>query len=186
MAGVRYSSWKVNVRLLLPAAAAALCACQNMPEPYAPPVQRQPFENFKPYRAIRVVNMSDDDAQDHFVQDIAAKLEGSWRWCQQRPTVWIRMPYNENVRYTIDFTLPEATFQQTGPVTVSFYVNGRLLDQMRYTSPGMLHFEKPVPQDWIKPGDRAMVAAGIDKLWNSPDVPGARLGFILTRIGLTQ
>src|SRR5437879_3567505 len=102
--------------MLVVAAAVGLGACQNMPEPYAPPMQRQPFENFPPHR---IVNMGDPDASAHFVQDISDKLEGNWRWCQQRPTIRVRSRSNENLRYVIDFSLPEVTFRDTGPVTLS-------------------------------------------------------------------
>ncbi len=156
-----------------------------MPEPYAPPVQRQPFENFPPQRTARVINMSDPDATVYFVQDISGKLEGTWRWCQQRPTIRIRSRTNENLKYLIDFTLPEATFRDTGPVTLSFYVNDHLLDRVQYRSPGQLHFEKPVPPEWVTPDQDSTIAAEIDKMWVSKE-DGARLGFILVRMGLTQ
>ena len=172
-------------RCLLLAAALALCACQNMPEPYTPPVQRQPFENFRPYRVSRIVNMSDGDAEAHFVQDITPGLEGNWRWCRRRPTIKINMRVNDNVRFTIDFAIAEATFKETGPVTMSFFVNDRLLDKVHYPESGQKHFEKPVPAEWIEPGKEAILAAEIDKVYVAK-ADQARLGFILTRIGLTQ
>ena len=156
-----------------------------MPEPYAPPEQRQPFENFRPYRYSAVINMSDGDAASHFVQDISPGLSETWRWTGQRPTVRLLMHANENLHYTIDFTIPAVTFEQTGPVTISFLVNGHLLDSVRYTSPGDRHFTKPVPVEWVEKDKEATVAAEIDKLWVSKD-DGSRLGFILTSIGLKQ
>jgi hypothetical protein len=162
-----------------------LAGCQNMPEPYAPPVQRQPFENFRPYRTTRIIDMSDGDAETHFVRDIVAGSSTSWRWTGQRPAVRVLMRSNENLRYVIDFTIPGATFEQTGPVTLSFYVNDHLLDRVRYTSPGTQHFEKPVPAEWVEKDKEAIVAAEIDKMWASKE-DGSRLGFILTSIGLKQ
>src|SRR5579871_4318816 len=162
-----------------------LCGCRNMPESYAPPVQRQPFENFRPYKVVRIVNMADAEAPAHFVQDISPYLEANWRWGLKRPTVKVRTPTNENLVYTADFTVPPATFKDTGPVTISFFVNDHLLDQVRYASPGPLHFEKKVPADWILPRQDNTVAAEIDKMWVSKK-DGSHLGFILTRIGLTQ
>jgi hypothetical protein len=175
----------VNIRVALAIAAAFLSGCQNMPQPYAPPVQRQPIEDARPHRVSRMVNVTDPGAETHFVQDISGVREGSWRWTQQKPTVKIVQPTNENLIYTIDFTLPEVTFKTTGPVTLTFYVNDRALDHVRYEKPGQLHFEKPVPADWVTPGKETTLAAEIDKVWVSPQ-DGAKLGFILTRIGLTQ
>lgn len=167
------------------AASLGLCACQNMPEPYAPPEQRPPVEDFRPYRISQMIPMSGADAPSHFVQDISDNLEGSWRWAGQRPVVRVRIRTNEHLKYVIEFALPEATLRDTGPVTLSFFVNDRLLDRVKYSSPGQLRFEKPVPPEWIAPDQDAILAAEIDKLWVSK-TDGARLGFILTRIGLTQ
>lgn len=161
--------------------AAGLCGCQNMPGPYAPPVQRPVFEEYQP-EFVNIVNMGDPDAPAHFVQDISNKAEGSWRWCGQRPTVIVRVKSAEQLKYTIDFAVPEATFHDTGPVTLSFFVNSHLLDRVRYTAPGQLHFEKAVPPDWVTPRQDTLMAAAIDKMWVSKD--GVRLGFIITRIGL--
>ena len=156
-----------------------------MPEPYAPPVQRQPFENFRPYRITRVVNMTDGDADAHFVQDIAGVVEGNWRWARDRPTVKIVMRVNDNVKFLIDFTIPEVTFKETGPVNLSFFVNGHLIEKVRYTESGQKHYEKPIPAEWVEPGKEATLAAEIDKVYVAKN-DGVRLGFILTRIGLTQ
>jgi hypothetical protein len=170
---------------LAPILSLALCACQSMPETYAPPVQRQPFENFRPYRSSRIVNMSDGDATVRIVRDVDAGLAGSWRWTGQHPTIRVPGGPAEDLLYVIDFTLPEVTFKDTGPVTLSFYVNDRLLDRVRYSSPGVQHFEKPVPAGWVQEDQEATVGAEIDKIWTSPE-DGQRLGFILTSIGLKQ
>jgi len=162
-----------------------LTACQNMPEPYAPPEQRQTFENFRPYRVTRIVDMSDGDAPEHFVRDITNTGTGSWRWTMQRPTVRVVLRSNENLTYTIDFSIAEATFKDTGPVTVSFFVNDHPLDKIRYASSGQQHFEKKVPQDWVQPNQETTLAAEIDKVWVSKE-DGTHLGFLLTRIGLKQ
>src|SRR5689334_21058101 len=130
------------MRSLLALAGLSLWSCQNIPETYAPPEQRQPFENFRPYRVSRLVHMSGGDAESHFVRDISGAHSGSWRWTGQRPAVRVLIRSNENLHYLIDFTIPGATFEQTGPVTLSFYVNDHLLDRAVYTSPGVHHFEK--------------------------------------------
>jgi hypothetical protein len=170
---------------LTPILSLALCGCQSQPETYAPPVQRQPFENFRPYRSSRIVNMSDGDATVRIVRDVDAGLADSWRWTGQHPTIRVPGGPVENLLYVIDFTLPEVTIKDTGPVTLSFYVNDRLLDQIRYSSPGTQHFEKLVPDGWVQEGQEATVGAEIDKIWTSPE-DEKRLGFILTSIGLKQ
>jgi hypothetical protein len=175
----------VKPRVWVIVVAAGLCACQNMPEPFAPPVQRPVFEEYHS-EFVNIVNMGDADAPAHFVQDISPLAEGSdlsWRWCRQRPTVKVRVKAADDLKYTIDFFVTDATFRDTGPVTISFYVNQHLLDRVQYTAPGRLHFEKPVPPGWVTPRQDTLLAASIDKTWDSKE-RGERLGFILVRIGL--
>jgi hypothetical protein len=175
------------VRSHLPIALVAilLSSCQNMPEPYAPPVQRQPFEDARPHRITRMVEMGDADSPAHIVADISPGEPSPWRWTYQKPTVKVVARTNQGLRYVIDFSLPDVTFKTTGPVTMTFLVNDHVLDSARYTASGEYHFEKAVPPDWVEPMRDTMLAASIDKVWVAP-VDGAKLGFILTRIGLTQ
>lgn len=162
----------------------ALTSCQDMPPAYPVPDQRTAFEGFKLHSA-RVINMGDADAPMHFVRDILPELNGSWRWGVQRPAVSIRVRTNSKLKYKIDFSLPEVTFKDTGPVTIAFTVNDHVLDRIRYTHIGEEHFEKDVPPEWLVVGQEAVVGAEIDKLWTSPQ-DHAKFGFIITRIGLTE
>jgi len=166
-------------------AALFLSSCQNMPGPFAPPVQRQPLGDFRPYRISAIVDMADEDAPNHFVEDITSLDATTWRWTGKRPVVRVRPRSTENLRYTIDFAIAETTLPVTGPVTVSFLVNDRVLDKVRYTRAGLQHFEKAIPQGWIASGQDVTVGAEVDKLWVPPDA-GPKLGMILVRIGLTQ
>jgi hypothetical protein len=178
-----YSSGKVNTRAAPAAILLILCGCRSTPT-YAPPEQRPSFAEFKAH-AARVVNMDDADASLHIVHDILGAPNSSWQWTGQNPQVKIRVRTEASLKYTIDFTLPEVTFKDTGPVTISFTVNGHVLDRVRYTRQGHQHFEKAVPPGWVEPGKFAIVGAEIDKVWVSK-ADGARLGFILSRIGLVE
>ena len=156
-----------------------------MPGSFTPPVQRQPLEEFRPYRISAIVDMSDEDAQMHFVQGLTSYASPAWRWAGQHPVLRLRMRSGESLRYTIDFSVPEVMLRSTGPLTVSFLVNGRVLDRARYDHDGAQHFEKPVPAGWVTPGQDVTVGADVDKTWIPPG-GGPELGIILTRIGLTQ
>lgn len=171
-------------RGVLAALALALCSCRQGSDEYPPPEQRPSFEAYR-LPAARVLNMDDPDAASHFVRDISPGLEANWRWTDQRPAVRIRVRDAEKLKYVIDFTLPQATFKDTGPVTVTFTVNDQVLDRVRYTAAGTRHFEKPVPPEWLPINQDAIVGAEVDKPWISKD-DGARLGFVLTRLGLLQ
>jgi hypothetical protein len=156
-----------------------------MPETYAPPEQRQPFENFRPYRVSRVVDMSDGDADAHIVRDIPKQQTGQWRWTGQNPTVTVTLRAAENLNFTADFSVADVTFKSTGPIAITFLVNGKPLASVLYSAPGTYHFEKPVPAGWVEANKETTVGASVDKVWTSPN-DGAKLGFILTRMGLTQ
>ena len=161
-----------------------LCTCGNLPEPYAPPAQRPFFES--PTEAVRVLNMADADAERHFIQDIDAALQGNtWRWTGKRPTIRLHPNSNQKLVYSMDFAIAESTFQKTGPVALTLFVNDHVLDRMRYASPGRRRVEKPVPAEWLKANEDATLAAEIDKVW-TPAQTGAPLGFILVALGFEQ
>lgn len=163
------------------------CACNRGPVYYPPPEQRHPVEAQAPaMRASMMINMNDDDAPLHFVQDISSALEGStWRWTKKRPTVKLLLVKTKDLKYVVDFTLADATMQQTGPVTVSFFVGDRLLDKIHYAKPGYQHYEKPIDPAWVQTVTDTLVSAEVDKTYkDSRD--GAVLGFILTRMGFER
>ena len=162
-----------------------LCGCGHLPEPYAPPAQRPFFE--APLEAARVLNMADAGVEGHFIQDISAELEGNtWRWTGKRPTLRLHLKSNQKLVYSIGFAIAGSTFEKTGPVTLSFFVNDHLLDRVRYAAPGSQRFQKPVPADWLQPDDDAILGAEIDKVWTPPQPGDTSLGFILIALGLEQ
>jgi len=167
---------------LLGAMCGLVCGCGNLPEPYAPPAQRPFFE--APPETARILNMADADAERYFVQDIAAELQGNtWRWTGKRPTIRLHLNSSQKLVYSIDFAIADSTFRQTGPVTLSLFVNNRLLDRLRYTSAGRRLLEKPIPPQWLRQDEDATLAAEIDKVWTPPQPGGAPLGFILVSLG---
>jgi len=174
----------VNFRILAAFAALAIGACQRGPSPYPLPEQEPQFIGFKPH-AERVLNMADADAPSYFLRDIQPDLHESWRWAMRRPAVKIKVHAATNVKYTLDFALPEITFRDTGPVTIAFMVNDHLLARVRYEHAGSYHFEKEVPEAWLTPGTEATVGAEIDKMWTST-LDGAQFGFIIMRMGLAE
>ena len=133
-----------------------------------------------------MVEMSDPDAQAHFVRDIVTTNEKvQWYWTAQRPTLRILAVETQNLKLVIDFSIWDVGFRQTGPVELSFFVNDRLLDKVRYDSPGPKHFEKPIPADWLKTDVESQVAISIDKLYTAPE-DGAKFGIILSRAGFER
>lgn len=128
--------------------------------------------------------MSDPDAELYFVKDIPGGIEGAWRWTAKRPTIKLRPKSNQGLKYVIEFAIPEVTLKQTGPVTLTFFVNDHVVDSMRYATHGNQRFEKPVPAEWITAEQDVLVGAEIDKVWIAPE-DKAQLGFLLISLGLT-
>ena len=137
-------------------------------------------------RASMLVYMNDEDAPLHFVRDISSSLEGStWRWTQKRPTLKVLLITTRGLKFVVDFTLPDATMKQTGPVTISFFLGDRLLDKIHYDKPGFQHYEKPIEPAWLQTVSETVMSADIDKMYKDPG-DGATLGFILTRMGFER
>ena len=108
---------------------------------------------------------------------------GGWSWTGKRPAVKVHLRGGLPVYYAMEFSIADATFKQTGPVAVTFFVNDHPLETVRYNAPGPQRFEKTVPAEWVVVDN--VVGAEVDKVWTSPD-DGAMLGLILMSIGLIE
>jgi hypothetical protein len=170
--------------LFLPVALSALAGCQRYPESYPPPIQRVPEDGSALYR--HVIAMNDPDATAFFIKDIGLGLEGeTWRWTGPRPELRFFLKKIENPKFVMDFSIADSTFEKTGPVNVSIFVNGRLLEKIRYTKSGQHQFRKEVDPAWLKPGADTIVAAEVDPWWVSP-TDGRHLGIILIQAGFVE
>ena len=125
--------------------------------------------------------MSDPAADQFIVQGFRAKSEGSWRWALDHPVLRFTLPETGALQFTMDFTLPEATFRQTGPVSLAISVNGAPLDRPRYDRPGDYHYQHPVPENRLRPNGENLVAIVPDRC-ATPE----KLGFVLGRAGFTE
>lgn len=184
--GSLYSLFVNRCRFLILGAALCLAGCVSIPDDYAPPVQRNPIMGPEPSPVGHFVRMTDPNAEAYFLRDVAKTTEaGSWRWVYQRPELVFRLSTTRHLRFAMDFAIPEMTFKQRGPVTISVFINNRLLEKLRYEKGGQFHFEKPVPGDWLRTDANTYVSMEIDKPWVAPE-DGARLGFILSSAGFVQ
>jgi len=78
--------------------------------------------------------------------------------------------------------IAEATFAQTGPVTLAVVVNCQLLERKRYGKPGSYSLVLPVPVDVLKADSLNTVTIEPDKVFVAKE-DGAKLSFILTGAG---
>ena len=128
------------------------------------------------------VAMRDPAAPAHIVRDVSRTLEdNSYRWTYRRPELQFWVEGARRVRFAMSFALAETTMKATGPVTLSFFVNGQRFDAARYDQPGNHEYEKDVPAELLKPRAKNVVAIEPDQVWVSPD--GVAMGFVLTEAG---
>lgn len=162
----------------------ALSACDRLPESYPPPEQRPPIAGVNLLGPdAMMVAMGSTDADPFIVKDIYGYSKTSWRWTKKEPTVRVVVLSADHLNFSVDFAIWQDGFKITGPLTISFLVNGRLLDKVRYTTPGDKHFDKLVPADWLAGNNEATVGLSVDKLYTAP-TDGAKFGVILVRLGL--
>ena len=160
----------------------AATGCVNIPDTYAPPMQRRALAGPDTSHLKHFVAMGDEHATDHFLKDVSPSLEGGvWRWTGQTPTLRFVLTRVRNLRLVMDFSISGETMKQTGPLTITYWVNGKALDKVLYEKPGEQHFEKPVPEKWLYDGDN-IVTAELDKVYIA-EADGAKLGVTLVRIG---
>ena len=174
----------VLTRISLAILSLLLCSCDRLPETYPPPEQRQP-QALTPDPAAMMVEMNDPDAAQHIVKDIYQPFGSPWRWTAKQPTVKVLVYATDNVKLSADFAIWDDGFKQTGPLELSYFVNGRLLDKVKYATPGYKHFEKAVPADWLTADTESTISVDVDQLYVSPR-DGVKFGFILTRIGFLR
>jgi hypothetical protein len=129
-----------------------------------------------------MVEMNDPDAPLHIVKDIYDAPGSPWRWTAKQPTVKVLVFSTDHVKLSTDFTIWDDGLKQTGPLELSFFVNGHLLAKEKYATPGYKHFEKTVPAEWLSADTESSISVDVDKLYVSP-LDGVKFGFILTRIG---
>ena len=127
------------------------------------------------------VIMGDPDSGSYVVQGFRARSEGEWRWALDHPVLRFILPEAGPLQFAMDFTLPDGTFQMTGPVTLAISVNGHLLDRAHCDHAGSYHYAHAVPDGMLhKPGEN-LVAIDPDKV----AMPG-KLGFVLSRAGFVE
>ena len=160
-------------------------SCGRLPETFAPPPQRAaliiPPANGLGYS----LSMDDPQADRYLVQGFQDHGPGTWRWAYSHPVLRFCVPAVPRLKFTMDFAIPERTFRDTGPVTLTIRINGTLLDQPRFDTPGPLYYSRAVPAGLLHPNAENRVSIDPDPVWVSK-ADGGRLGFILSRAGFSE
>ncbi len=170
--------WGALVFLLL----LSIAGCARDPASYPPPPQSAPLPPLEAGALLGFIEMNAVDAPSYIVRDIAPAVEGAlWRWAWRRPAIRVSVPGGDGLRFVMNFAVPEALLSKTGPIVITFAVNGRILDKVRYATPGTKTFEKPVPSTLLRAGEIAILTAEPDKTLRYGE--GVDLGFIMIGAG---
>jgi hypothetical protein len=180
----RYTS-SLSYRALIAALSfAVLASCAREPERFPMPPQRS-LGDYRPPAVLKAfVEMKDPSANGYIISGTRDFSEGVWRWTHERPELRFKLERTEGWCFSLDLVLPAQNMQQTGPVTVTLFINGHRLDRVRYPNPGEFHFEKAVPPEWLKNDDFNVVAADVRPPSVAPG--GEKLGFVLVRAGFVS
>jgi hypothetical protein len=167
---------------LVPALLAA--GCNQLPD-YPPPPQREPLRRPNAVALSYFLNVANPNADAYIVKDIGDKTEGGgFRWVYAHPVLRFLVPPMEHPKFLVDFALPEPTFRMTGPVTLTFSINGRFFDKRRFAEMGQQHYEREVGDGFLMFGALNLVAIDPDKVFVAED--GVKLGFPFSRVGFVE
>jgi hypothetical protein len=125
--------------------------------------------------------MDDALAGDYIVRDISAE-RGVFRWAFLHPELRFRVPDSRELKFAAEIAIPQATFKDTGPVTIRILIDGHPLATLRCPRAEKYRTEKPVPPDWVEPGKTVHVTFETEPRWVSP-LDGAQLSFLLYSAG---
>src|SRR5512138_1534918 len=106
-----------------------LAGCARVPSAFEPDVDRRPQEIPNRSALPADVRMNDPRAHLYFRSGISSQLAANtWRWTEKRAVLAIPLSGDiQGLRLQVDLTIPPFTFEQTGPVEVSFDINGKPL-----------------------------------------------------------
>jgi hypothetical protein len=146
---------------------------------YPPPIQASPPCGVDPAKLGSFVRMSDPGAPPHIVRDILV----TDRWTYDRPTLLFGVDKREELKFVMHFLIPDVVLSQTGPLTLTVWINGRRLGQQICKTPWTEQtFEQSVPADFFGPYRVAAVEIRTDKHFITPE-EGVKLGFLLVDAG---
>ena len=166
----------------LAAISLALAGCVRMPESYPPPEQHAPFRAAGT-SLTDFLSMESPELRKFVVKDVVVEEQGPWRWTGPDPELRFALTSTRDRTLVVEFVINDRTFHDTGPVTISFYVNDHLAGQERYTSHGDKSFEKLIPAAWLDNRPETRVRLHVHNVWQSP---GGPLGILLKRVGFAQ
>ena len=168
----------------------ALClllsvGCSSPSGGFPPPPQRPALEVPPGLPVGYFVYMEDPESDRYVVQGFTGRTEAPWRWAYEHPVLRFWGPDFEPVHFFMDFSIPERTFRETGPVTLTLSLNGEVFDRKLCAQAGQQHYSHEAPAVLLRRNAMNLIAIDPDKFWVSRE-DGAKYGFILARAGFSD
>ncbi len=164
----------------------ALGGCQRQPELYRPPIQRRPYEIAEPKGLTHYVRMNSANALDHVVSGILPELhDNRWRWTLQEPVLQFKVPRAARLKFHMEYTVPQVTFKETGPVKIEIVIGPCTLDVIDVQKDLVGTYDKDVPPSCLTTDRPVVVRLRVDKVSTGADDRQPR-GFILTSAGFVE
>jgi hypothetical protein len=168
----------------LPAVALVLSSCVPTPDYYSVPAQHRLRSDLSVDLLSEFVRSSQADAETYYLKDIKPLEGANWRWTLEAPEFRFHLGSNKDRVFQLELGIHEATFRDTGPVTLAIYVNDKLLDRPTFETPGDRIYTKAVPEALLYPKAENRVRIQVLNPWHAPD--GVRLGFLLQAAGFPK
>ena len=179
-----YSQFVICRILLLVIVALFSASCGRQPGVFAAPPQRSLDLGSDPDGPQAFIAMEDPLAPDYIVKDISGE-PGLRRWAFTHPELRFRVQEVRHLIFTAEFAIPDVTYKVTGPVNVTYAIDGRTLGTLLCDHPGDFQLKVPVPDGLLEPDKFVHVTFDANPRWISPE-DGAQLSFLLRYAGFVH
>ncbi len=133
-----------------------------------------------------IISMDSPHVDNYILSGVITREPGaSWRWANEKAELRFALSETARMKFIADFVIAEDTLKETGPVTMQFAIDGKVVGRQRYDQAGEKHFETEVAEGVLRTDGPMTVTAQVDKYYQSP-IDGVKLGFLLIRMGFRQ
>ena len=164
--------------------ALSLTGCVPTPETYPLPPQHKPVTVDPTAGLSSFINASDANADLHIIKDVRGLESAAFRWTFAEPEFRFVVSSADNKKLRLDFGVNDVTFRDTGPLRLTYLINGHELATETYDSFGDRTFIKPVPAAWLRTREENRVVIRVGNPWQAPN--GEKLGFLVHAIGFVD
>jgi hypothetical protein len=121
--------------------------------------------------------------EKQLLHDIGNPAAGEeWVWTFERPALVFSVSRRPGVKFRMELEVANATLRKTGPVRITFWLNGRLLAKRLYDSPGKYVIEQEVPLELLREDGVAIIETTQDKHYVAKD-DGQTLSYLFHAAG---